>query len=230
MALSVGYLVLQMLVAIRLLDLREGTDFLPLTCCPMFAVPRNLFGKEEVRGGVLTDNNLRHGGHVDCAYNFYPWHADLPMTEEDLRKSPGRVLFWLSTTTCPSLLTRLCQSEHLGKDLLVAANFEVSADLKERLEILVQTLQQAPPGAWANATKVREVLDLQKECIELFKADKPAPFVPSLHSSSDMADSGKAEEDVKADKLSPWVPSLRSPLDAADSGKAEELVLDTFVG
>ena len=45
------YLVLQVVVAIRFMDCREGMECLPLTCCPMFAVPRNIFD-DELRGGA----------------------------------------------------------------------------------------------------------------------------------------------------------------------------------
>lgn len=34
------------------MDCWEGMECLPLTCCPMFAVPRNLFD-DELRAGVL---------------------------------------------------------------------------------------------------------------------------------------------------------------------------------
>ena len=46
------YLLLQVVVAIRFMDCWEGMECLPLTCCPMFAVPRNLFD-DELRAGVL---------------------------------------------------------------------------------------------------------------------------------------------------------------------------------
>lgn len=46
-----AYLLLQVVVAIRFMDCWEGMECLPLTCCPMFAVPRNLFD-DELRAGV----------------------------------------------------------------------------------------------------------------------------------------------------------------------------------
>lgn len=65
--MSATYLLLQVVVAIRFMDCWEGMECLPLTCCPMFAVPRNLFD-DELRAGVITDLDLRGGGYVDFAY------------------------------------------------------------------------------------------------------------------------------------------------------------------
>ena len=114
-------------------------ECLPLTCCPMFAVPRNIF-EDELRGGallsgagcfiflfvtvalvpvkVMTDMDLRGGGYVDFAYNFFPWMSDLPMRDVDMQRMPGRVLFWMSTLHCDPNLTRLLKPEFLNKDRL----------------------------------------------------------------------------------------------------------------
>lgn len=182
--MSATYLILQVLVTVRFLDCREDMECLPLTCCPMFAVPRNIFD-DEVRGGVITDVDLRDGGHIDVAYNFFPWHSDLPMTAEDLNKFPGRVLFWMSTVHVHPLLTRMLRPEYLGKELLVCANFEVSAELEEKLRQLVRHCEEAQPTDWTNADKVGEVLDLQASCHTLFKecvrpAEEPASHLKGL--------------------------------------------------
>ena len=50
------YLLLQVVVAVRFMDCREGMECLPLTCCPMFAVPRNVF-QDELRGGATCSDN-----------------------------------------------------------------------------------------------------------------------------------------------------------------------------
>merc|ERR1712176_1612308 len=107
---SVTYIFLQVIVAISFQDVKEGSDCLPLTCCPMFGLPRNYFG-DELRGGILTDLDLRNSGHIDFAYNFYTWATDMPMTEADLKKLPGRALMWMSTKHCHPLLTRMIQPE-----------------------------------------------------------------------------------------------------------------------
>jgi hypothetical protein len=167
-ALSVGYLALQLITMVRFLDLREGKECLPLTCCPMFSLPRNLFG-DEPRGGLLCEFDLRQGGHLDCAYNFYPWAKDLPMTSEDMKQIPGRMLMWMSTVHCDPRLDRLFQSDFLGQDLLVSANFDVPAPLHETLADLVRYLEEGSPEDWCDPAKVAHVLTLQQECHALFK-------------------------------------------------------------
>lgn len=170
--MSAAYVLLEAIVALRFMDCFEGMECLPLTCCPMFALPRNLFG-DELRGGVLTDLDLRGGGHVDFAYNFFPWVSDMPMTNDDLKQIPGRALFWLSTSHCPPQLTRLVQKEFQEQDFLLAANFEVSLALKERLQDLLRVLEDSQPDDWSNREKVDRVISLQIEIRSLFEAHPP---------------------------------------------------------
>ncbi|CAK9083121.1 Cation channel sperm-associated protein 1 (CatSper1) [Durusdinium trenchii] len=166
--MSAAYLLLQVVVAIRFMDCWEGMECLPLTCCPMFAVPRNLFD-DELRAGVMTDLDLRGGGHVDFAYNFFPWSTELPLSTTDLQHMPGRVLFWMSSLHCNENLTRMLKPEYLDKELLICANFDVSPALHAKLLELVQFLEQADPNDWTDAKKIGEVADLQAECRSLFK-------------------------------------------------------------
>ncbi|CAJ1419595.1 unnamed protein product [Effrenium voratum] len=167
--MSAAYLLLQVAVSLRFLDCREGMECLPLTCCPMFAVPRNLFDKE-IRGGVMTDLDLRGGGHVDFAYNFFPWLTDLPLSGKDLNQMPGRVLFWMSTLHVDDQLKRLVKPEHMDKELMICANFEVSPLLHTKLLELLHHLEQACPDDWADAAKVTSLIELQAECRRLFEA------------------------------------------------------------
>mmetsp|Transcript_31605 Transcript_31605/g.57469 ORF Transcript_31605/g.57469 Transcript_31605/m.57469 type:complete len:556 (+) Transcript_31605:81-1748(+) len=188
--MSAMYVLLQFIVSVRLMDCREGKECLPLTCCPMFAVPRNLFDSE-VRGGVMTDCNLRTGGSIDFAYNFFPWHSDLPLQLENLKALPGRTLFWMSTSHVHPKLVRLLQPEFDGKELLLMANFEISADLQTTLEELVKVLEEAKPEDWMNSEKVGQILDLQTTSQELFEGHRmekaPAQNLKELHGLDLMA-------------------------------------------
>jgi len=168
-ALSAAYILLQVLVSLRFMDLFKGMDCLPFSCCPMFAVPRNLFGNE-VSGGVMTNLDLREGGHIDFAYNFYPWHTELPMSDEDMKKLPGRVLFWMNTSTCHPLLSRMLQPEALGKEFLLRANFEVPQELRCKINDFVRLQREGHPGHWKDPAKVSELLDLQESCRASFDA------------------------------------------------------------
>ena len=64
----------------------------------------------------MTDLDLRGGGHVDFAYNFFPWMSDLPLRETDMQHMPGRTLFWTSTIHCDDNLQRLFNPDYLHKD------------------------------------------------------------------------------------------------------------------
>ena len=65
--------------------------------------------------------DLRGGGHVDFAYNFFPWMSDLPLRNIDMQQMPGRVLFWMSTLHCDPNLERLLKPEYLNKERSVFA-------------------------------------------------------------------------------------------------------------
>jgi hypothetical protein len=169
--LSAAYLVMQVIVAIRFQDLFEGKEALPFTCCPMFAVPRNMFS-DELRGGVLTDSNFRDGGHIDVMYNFAPWCSDLPMSAEDLQRVPYRMLMWISTLHCDPKVERLLGKSFLGQELVVCANFEVPKELQMKLRELVRTLEECRPEDWSSPAKVEEVLNLQGQCQALFQAGR----------------------------------------------------------
>jgi len=185
--MSAMYLLLQLIVAVRFMDFREGMECLPLTCCPMFAVPRNLFG-DEVRGAVMTDSDLRTGGSIDFAYNFFPWHSDLPMQQENLKALPGRTLFWMSTLHVDPLLSRLLQPEFDGKEFLVMANFDVSEELRGKLAEFATVLEEARPEDWMDSEKVGHILDLLAESRELFEGhhlqQEPAKNLKELRRSA----------------------------------------------
>ena len=53
---------------------------------------------------------------MDFAYNFFPWASDLPLGEVDMKRIPGRVLFWMSTLHCDPNLERLLNPDYLNKD------------------------------------------------------------------------------------------------------------------
>jgi hypothetical protein len=171
--LSAAYLLMQVIVSLRFQDLRD-MEVLPFTCCPMFSVPRNLFG-DEMRGGLLTDADLRGGGHIDAMYNFWPWLSELPMSEEDMHEMPERILCWMSTKHCHPLIENRVNQEHLGKELLLCANFEVPSELRFKMQELVRTLQGSSPNDWSDPVKVAQVLDLQEQCHALFQAGRAAP-------------------------------------------------------
>jgi hypothetical protein len=167
---SAAYLVVQLIVVLSLQDLR-GPDVLPWTCCPMFALPRNLFG-QEMRGGALTERNLRDTGTIDVQYHFYPWLVHLPMSLKDLKLIPGRVLMWTSTTHVHSRLSRLVSEENRGKEFLIASNYDVSPVLEDGLRKMSLFLENCKNSDWACSEKVSELLDMQAECLALFHTER----------------------------------------------------------
>lgn len=165
---SAAYLGGQVIVALRFMDLRAGKECLPFSCCPMFSAPRNVFG-DEMRGGVLTDVDLRSGGFLDVAYNFFPWHAESPLTEDDMKQYPGRLLFWMTTTHCHPLLERWFRSEFLDKEFLLMANFDVAPALRNQLYELARALEASKAKDWSDAEKVSKLLGMQANCQALFR-------------------------------------------------------------
>jgi len=170
--LSALYVVAQVVVALGFMDVREDKETLPLTCCPMFAVPRNMFG-DELRGGVMTDLDLRNGGFIDMAYNFSPWHTVMPVPEEDMKQLPGRFIVWMDTTVVHPIIKHLIREESHGKEMLLGANFEVSAPLRARLQDFLRFLAECSAEDWADPAKVAEALVLQEQCHRLFNEGAP---------------------------------------------------------
>ena len=75
---------------------------------------------------VMTDFDLRGGGHVDVAYNFFPWTTELPLSVQDLQHMPGRVLFWMSSLHCDEQIKRMLKPEALGKERVKICRLEWS--------------------------------------------------------------------------------------------------------
>jgi len=167
--LSAAYLAFQVVASLGMFDV-TGRESLPMTCCPMFAVPRNMFGSE-LRAGMMTDADLRRGGHIDIAYNYSPFHREMPLTEELLRRLPQRVLFFMSSKHTHPLLDKFLDTAHRQQEFTLVANFEVSAELKCRIGRLVAMLEVAADDDWMDAAAVTEVIDIQDECRCLFAAD-----------------------------------------------------------
>lgn len=166
-SLSVLYIGVQVIVALRFMDLR-GKDCLPFSCCPMFAVPRNVFG-DDFQLLVLTDANLRSGGFLDVAYNFNPWCTTCPMTDEDMRQYPGKLLFWACIKRCSPHLEWMVQPEFLGSEFLLKANFDLPLALYDQLEEYAQTLATAQPQDWADGEKVGQVVVMLARCRTLLE-------------------------------------------------------------
>jgi len=167
--LSAAYLAFQVVASLGLFDV-TGKESLPITCCPMFAVPRNLFGSE-LRGGMMTDADFRHGGHIDIAYNYSPFHKEMPLTTELLRKLPQRVAIWGSTRHAHPLVEHLLGEDARQQDFALFANFEISDELKGKLEQIVNTCEAAADADWADAGKIAEFLALQDDCRRIFADD-----------------------------------------------------------
>merc|ERR1719326_2686726 len=144
------YVAMQLVVALRFMDMREGKECLPFTCCPMFGVPRNLF-VDGIKAGVSTDFSLRQSGYLDIAYNFFPWHAKSALTQEDLDNMPGRVMMWIRTKRVPELVARFLDSKFIGQDLLISANFKVPEELHAKLKELVTHLDSQREDDWEDA-------------------------------------------------------------------------------
>merc|ERR1719487_2226435 len=147
------YVGMQLIVALRFMDMREGKECLPFTCCPMFGVPRNLF-LDGIKAGVSTEFSLRQSGYLDIAYNFFPWHANSALTDEDLRGMPGRVMMWIRTKRVPELVERFLEPRFIGHDLLISANFKVSKELEAKLQELVAHLDTECATDWMDSGKV----------------------------------------------------------------------------
>jgi len=166
---SALYLLIQVVVSIGFFDIR-GWECLPFTCCPMFAVPRNMFG-DEVRGGVMTEFDLRDGGFMDMSYNFTPWHTDMPLSEENLRQLQGRMMVWTSTVHLHPLIHHIITEDAHGKELLLASNFEMAPDFRAKITEYAQYLADCRPEDWMDSQKVFEAIILQEQCRSMFTVD-----------------------------------------------------------
>jgi hypothetical protein len=168
---SACYVGLQLIVALRFMDMRDGQECLPFTCCPMFGLPRNLF-LDGIKAGVSTEFSLRQSGYLDFAYNFFPWHTNSAMTQDDLSIMPGRVMLWIRTKRVPEILGRFLDPKFIGEDLLISANFKVPKELEAKLRELVTHLDTQREEDWMDPEKVRKAIDLSRECRALFDSSE----------------------------------------------------------
>mmetsp|Transcript_63 Transcript_63/g.126 ORF Transcript_63/g.126 Transcript_63/m.126 type:complete len:542 (-) Transcript_63:350-1975(-) len=168
-SLSALYLLVQIVVSLGFFDIQDK-ECLPFTCCPMFALPRNMFG-DETRAGVMTDFNLRDGGWMDMAYNFSPWHKKMPLDQASMNELPGKMMVWMNSEKYSDVIAHFLREEALGQELLMQANFEVSPKLSEAISQFLKFLGDCNAEDWANSEKVQEALDMQEHCQQLFRED-----------------------------------------------------------
>lgn len=163
------YLLIQLVVSLGFFDL-WGAECVPFTCCPMFALPRNLFG-DEVRGGLMTDSDLRGPGYLDMAYNFSPWASSMALDEQGMRQLPGKSLIWMDTVHLHPRLHHLFREEAIGKEMLWCANFDISPALQAKLAEVLQYFAECKEADWADSSKVNLAIALQEEALALFNEE-----------------------------------------------------------
>jgi len=96
------YTSLQVLTAVTLRDFWLD-DVLPLSCCPMFMLPRNPFDAWP-KWWTMTDAPLNGSTRASGAMEPLYWSPASPvfeMPETDAPKLPQKVLWFGATTDCP---------------------------------------------------------------------------------------------------------------------------------
>ena len=163
------YTSLQVLTAVTLRDFWLD-DVLPLSCCPMFMLPRNPFDAWP-KWWTMTDAPLNGSTRASGAMEPLYWSPASPvfeMPETDAPKLPQKVLWFGATTDCPPEALKFIKPECLHLPFLLFSNFELPPSLRALLEELVAATRAGKPADAWDAKKMQALLDLQQRCLDEF--------------------------------------------------------------
>ena len=166
------YTALQVLTAVTLRDFWLD-DVLPFSCCPMFMLPRSIYD-DWPKWWTMTDSPLngsrtRMPGSMEPLY-WSPASPIFEMPPEEAKLLPQRVLWFGSTTGCPREVLKFIKPECRNREVLIFANFELSAQLKGLLHQTMAEVNCGDTGRAYDDGALQRLLALQQECLEAFEA------------------------------------------------------------
>lgn len=121
----------------------------------------------------MTDAPLN--GSTRCAGAMEPlyWSPASPvfeMSQREAAKLPQRVVWFGSTLNIPKEVVGFIRPQCRNLPFLMQSNFEVGADLEEKLRAIVaECVDGQPAHAW-DASRMTRLLAMQEDCLQAFDA------------------------------------------------------------
>mmetsp|Transcript_55157 Transcript_55157/g.129134 ORF Transcript_55157/g.129134 Transcript_55157/m.129134 type:complete len:521 (+) Transcript_55157:100-1662(+) len=160
------YLLAHMMVSFTFRDIL-GEEKLPLSCCPMFFFPRNLFSYTP-KLFCMAGANFRKGGVIDCSWMYNPaFVSPFELTVKEMKEVSYPILTFGTLTPMPDCLAFRVKPEYRNLPFVIFTNTEVPADLKALLEEVMKEITTDDGDAWRHE-KLERVANLQEECRRRF--------------------------------------------------------------
>eukprot|EP00929_Paragymnodinium_shiwhaense_P107049 TRINITY_DN7301_c0_g1_i1.p1 TRINITY_DN7301_c0_g1~~TRINITY_DN7301_c0_g1_i1.p1 ORF type:complete len:723 (+),score=140.47 TRINITY_DN7301_c0_g1_i1:151-2319(+) len=208
LALAVLYVLCQVAVSCTFRDVL-GEEKLAFSCSPMFFFPRNLFSASP-KMFCLSGAKWRTAGFLDCSWMYNPqvFSQTFDMGEEDMARFNFPVIKFGTLAAAPDTVKlEGVKLEDRKKPFMLFSNIleQVGPELRLRLEELVAEFREADEkDAWC-PKKIKRILDLQKQCRNLFQESTKRIIGLRTTDSTDN-DEETSPRDLKKDKETSELP------------------------
>jgi hypothetical protein len=164
------YLLAQAIVSLGVIDLIYG-DILPLSCEPMFVLPRSI-NDQWPKLFVLTTANCREAGHLEpyvhCSFN--PVSKIFPLDKEAMMNLPAKTLIFMTLNEIAPEVVDFLQKDVKPTPCFVWSNVAVDEATMKNYREIAEILNNVDEPAWSDAKKLDRLIDLQSQCAAAFQA------------------------------------------------------------
>jgi len=162
------YLLLQLVVTLGLVDLTFG-DVLPLSCEPMFVLPRSLHDKWP-KLMVLTSADCREAGHLEpyvhCTFN--PLSSVFLLDEKAMAQLPSKTLLLITMSSVPEELKLKMRADISPAPYWICSNVPIDDAFRLVLAEIAEILSDGEHSAIRDAKKLDRLVKLQKQSQKAF--------------------------------------------------------------
>lgn len=165
------YLLAQVIVTLLVVDLTYG-DVLPISCEPMFALPRSLHDQWP-KLVVLTSADCCESGHLEpyvhCSFN--PLSKVFPLSEKDMTNLPSRTLIFATFKTIPPEMKQFIRDDALPTPFRLWANVPVDDELYQSFKGVADLLNdsECENPVSGDPDKLQNLIELQRQCVAGFQ-------------------------------------------------------------
>jgi len=151
------------------MDLTYG-DILPLSCEPMFVLPRSLHDQWP-KLMVLTSADCRESGHLEpyLHYTFNPMSKVFPMDEETMRNLPSHTLILVMLNSIPEELKHIVDESLTPSPFYVWSNVQIEDNTLQMFSEIADILNDHDNLACTDPQKLDRLVELQRQCASSFK-------------------------------------------------------------
>jgi hypothetical protein len=164
------YLVAQAIVTFGLIDLVWG-DILPLTCEPMFVLPREMHDQWP-KLLVMTEANCREAGHLEpyMHYCWNPYSKNYPMDKEAILNMPSKTLIFMTLNTIEPEFKDLIHPDVKPIPFKVWSNVPVDEHFQQNLHEIADMINDGDDPMYRNRERLNKYIRLQRDCMSKFQS------------------------------------------------------------